>query len=81
MSGVLQENKIRVNAQLDEKNEQDLQFIKEQTGESITRIINELLAEKVAQLRKKQQAGAKMKDQFLGYVQLLNLSLEKPATI
>ncbi len=72
---------MRVNARLDKKNEQDLQFIKKQTGEPITRIINELLAEKAAQLRKKQPAGAKMKDQFLRYVQFLNLSLEKPATV
>ncbi|MGR9116784.1 MAG: hypothetical protein ACU85E_13545 [Gammaproteobacteria bacterium] len=53
--------KMRVNARLDEKSEQDLRFIKQQTGESVTQIIKELLAEKADALRQKQKPGAKMK--------------------
>ncbi|EIC29368.1 MULTISPECIES: hypothetical protein [Methylomicrobium] len=52
---------MRINAKLDEQSEKNLQFIKEQTGETVTQIIKELLADKAGELRQKQQPGSKMK--------------------
>ncbi|MGD7036146.1 hypothetical protein [Methylotuvimicrobium buryatense] len=52
---------MKINAELDGQSEQDLLFIQEQTGETIPRIIKELLAEKAESLRQKTHSGAKMK--------------------
>ncbi|CCE25369.1 hypothetical protein [Methylotuvimicrobium alcaliphilum] len=52
---------MKINARLDDQSEQDLLFIQEQTGETVTRIIKELLAEKAESLRQKTHSGAKMK--------------------
>lgn len=52
---------MRINARLDEQSEQDLLFIKEQTGETVTQIIKELLADKAEALRQEKRPGAKMK--------------------
>jgi nucleoid-associated protein YejK len=52
---------MRINARLDEQSEKDLQFIKEQTGETVTQIIKELLADRANEIRQKQQPGSKMK--------------------
>lgn len=52
---------MRINARLDEQSEKDLQFIKEQTGETVSGIIKELLADKAEELRQKHQPGSKMK--------------------
>jgi len=51
---------MRINARLDEKSEQDLLFIKEQTGETVTQIIKELVAERADVLRKQRGSGNKM---------------------
>ena len=52
--------KMRINARLDEQSEQDLLFIKEKTGETVTQIIKELLTAKAEMLRAKHQPGSKM---------------------
>lgn len=52
---------MKINAELDGQSEKDLLFIQEQTGETVTRIIKELLAEKAESLRQKTRTGAKMK--------------------
>lgn len=52
---------MKINAELDDQSEQDLLFIQEQTGETVTRIIKELLADKAESLRQKTRTGAKMK--------------------
>ncbi|MBE0435158.1 MAG: hypothetical protein IBX56_05070 [Methylomicrobium sp.] len=52
---------MKINAKLDKQSEQNLLFIQEQTGETVTRIIKELLAEKAESLRQKTRTGAKMK--------------------
>ncbi len=54
------EIKMRINARLDDQSEKDLLFIKEQTGESVTQIIKDLLTEKAVELRTKQKPGSKM---------------------
>ncbi len=51
---------MRINARLDEQSEKDLQFIKEQTGETVTQIIKDLLSNKADELRQKQRPGSKM---------------------
>lgn len=51
---------MRINARLDEQSEQDLLFIKEKTGETVTQIIKELLTAKAETLRAKHQPGSKM---------------------
>jgi nucleoid-associated protein YejK len=50
-----------INARLDEQSEKDLQFIQEQTGETVTQIIKELLADRANKIRQKQQPRSKMK--------------------
>ena len=61
---------MRINARLDEQSEQDLLFIKEKTGETVTQIIKELLTEKAENLRVKHKPGSKMqallKSDFVG---------------
>lgn len=52
---------MRINARLDEQSEQDLQLIQQTTGETVTQIIKELLAERAEQLREKSKPGAKLK--------------------
>jgi hypothetical protein len=52
---------MRINARLDERSEKNLQFIKEVTGENITRIIKDLLEERAKQLRQKNKPGSKFK--------------------
>ncbi len=51
---------MRINARLDEQSEQNLLFIKEKTGETVTRIIKELLSEKAETLKSKHKPGSKM---------------------
>lgn len=51
---------MRINASLDEQSEQDLLFIKEKTGETVTQIIKELLTEKAESLRIEHKPGSKM---------------------
>lgn len=51
---------MRINARLDEQSEQDLLFIKQQTGKTVTQIIKELLTEKAETLRIKHKPGSKM---------------------
>ena len=51
---------MRINARLDEQSELDLLFIKEQTGETVSQIIKELLTEKAEKLRIKRKPGSKM---------------------
>lgn len=51
---------MRINARLDEQSEQDLLFIKEKTGETVTQIIKELLTTKAEYLRAKHKPGSKM---------------------
>jgi nucleoid-associated protein YejK len=51
---------MRINARLDEQSEQDLLFIKEKTGETVTHIIKELLTEKAESLRREHKPGNKM---------------------
>ena len=51
---------MRINARLDEQSEQDLLFIKEQTGETVTQNIKELLTAKAEALRTKHRLGSKM---------------------
>jgi hypothetical protein len=62
--------KMRINARLDEQSEQDLMFIKEKTGETVTQIIKELLTKKAEMLRDKHKPGSKMqtllKSDFVG---------------
>jgi len=61
---------MRINARLDEQSEQNLLFIKEKTGETVTQIIKELLTEKAEALKAKQKPGSKMqallKSDFVG---------------
>lgn len=61
---------MRINARLDVQSEQDLLFIKEKTGETVTQIIKELLTEKAETLRDKHKPGSKMqallKNDFVG---------------
>lgn len=52
---------MRINVRLDEQSEQDLQLIQQTTGETVTQIIKELLAERAEQLREKNKPGAKLK--------------------
>ena len=52
---------MRINARLDERSEENLEFIKEVTGENVTRIIKDLLEERARQLRQKNKPGSKMK--------------------
>jgi len=52
---------MRINARLDEQSEQDLQFIKQTTGETVTQIIKTLLEERAERLREKNRPGAKLK--------------------
>ena len=51
---------MRINARLNEQSEQDLLFIKEKTGDTVTQIIKELLTAKADALRMKHQPGSKM---------------------
>jgi len=51
---------MRINARLNDQSEQDLLFIKEKTGETVTQIIKELLTEKAETLRAKHKPGSKM---------------------
>ena len=53
---------MRINAKLDEKSEQDLQFIQQTTGETVTQLIKEMLAERAARFRETNQPGAKLKE-------------------
>lgn len=48
---------MRINARLDEQSEQDLQLIKQATGETVSQIIKTLLAERAERLRKKTSRG------------------------
>ncbi len=61
---------MRINARLDEQSEQDLLFIKEKTGETVTQIIKELLTKKAETLRVKHKPGSKiqalLKSDFIG---------------
>ena len=61
---------MRINARLDQQSEQNLLFIKEKTGETVTQIIKELLTEKAQALKDKQKPGSKMqallKSDFVG---------------
>ena len=52
---------MRINARLDERSEENLEFIKQVTGESVTRIIKDLLEERARQLRQKNKPGSKFK--------------------
>ena len=51
---------MRINARLDEQSGEDLLFIKEQTGETVTQIIKALLSAKAEALRIKHRPGSKM---------------------
>jgi len=52
---------MRINARLDERSEENLEFIKQVTGENVTRIIKDLLEERAERLREKNRPGAKLK--------------------
>ena len=52
---------MRINARLDERSEENLEFIKQVTGENVTRIIKDLLEERARQLRQRNKSGAKLK--------------------
>jgi hypothetical protein len=52
---------MRINARLDERSEENLEFIKQVTGENVTRIIKDLLEERARQLRQKNKPGSKFK--------------------
>ena len=51
---------MKTNARLDAQSEQDLLFIKEKTGETVTQIFKELLTAKAESLRAKHKPGSKM---------------------
>lgn len=51
---------MRINTRLDEQSEQDLLFIQEKTGATITHIVKELLAERARQLKENDKPGSKM---------------------
>jgi hypothetical protein len=52
---------MRINARLDEQSEQNLKYIKEATGESITQIIKDLLDKRAKELKRNVKAGSKFK--------------------
>ena len=52
---------MRINARLDERSEENLEYIKQVTGENVTRIIKDLLEERARQLRQRNKPGAKLK--------------------
>jgi hypothetical protein len=52
---------MRINARLDERSVENLEFIKQVTGENVTRIIKDLLEERASQLRQKNKPGSNLK--------------------
>jgi hypothetical protein len=52
---------MRINVRLDEQSEQDLQFIRQSTGETVTQIVKTLLSERAKNLRENQKPGLKLK--------------------
>jgi len=61
---------MRINARLDAQSEQDLLFIKEKTGETVTQIIKELLTARAESLRVKHKPESKvqtfLQSEFVG---------------
>ena len=52
---------MRINARLDEQSEQNLEYIKQATGESVTQIIKDLLDKRAKELKQNSKAGSKFK--------------------
>ena len=52
---------MRINARLDDETKKELEFIRKETGDTVTQIIKRLLVDYARQLRRQKQPGHKLK--------------------